>query len=92
MCAIAERAHSCIGSLYQFFPNKQSVAEALREEYTREVEQSWISLERRAADLTTEKLVCRLVNLQLDIVKTHPALLELLDVPPSSRTPARRVG
>jgi AcrR family transcriptional regulator len=91
MCAIAERANSCIGSLYQFFPNKESVAEALREQYTMEVEQSWISLERQAADLTTEKLACRLVNLQLEIVKTHPALLALLDVvPPTARTPARR--
>ena len=90
MCAIAERAHSCIGSLYQFFPNKQSVAEALREQYIKEVEQSWMSLERDAANLSTEKLVCRLVNLQLEIVKSHPALLALLDVPPTSRTPARR--
>lgn len=90
MCAIAERAHSCIGSLYQFFPNKRSVAEALRDEYIREVEQSWIALERQASTLSAEKLVCRLVNLQLAIVKSHPALLALLDVPPTSRTPARR--
>lgn len=85
MCAIAERAHSCIGSLYQFFPNKRSVAEALRAQYIEEIEQSWIALEGKAADLSAEKLVCRLVSLQLEIVKTHPALLALLDVPSAPR-------
>ena len=90
MCAIAERARSSIGSLYQFFPNKRSVAEALRCQYTQEIEQSWIALEQRAAALSTEKLVSRLVGLQLEIVKTHPALLALLDVPTTACTPARR--
>jgi AcrR family transcriptional regulator len=90
MSAIADRAHSCIGSLYQFFPNKRSVAEALRAQYAKEFEQSWAALERQAAALSTENLVTRLVSLQIEIVKCHPALLALLDVPPSSRTTARR--
>src|ERR1700722_19183245 len=89
MCAIAERAQSCIGSLYQFFPNKRSVAEALRTQYIEEIEQSWIALEREAADLSAEKLVRRLVDLQIAIVKSHPAVLALLDVPTTSRTPER---
>src|ERR1700722_19283192 len=89
MCAIAERAHSCIGSLYQFFPNKRSVAEALRSEYIKDVEESWIALERQAASLSTEKLVSQLVGLQIEIIRTHPALLALLDVPLASRKPAR---
>jgi AcrR family transcriptional regulator len=89
MCAIAERAHSCIGSLYQFFPNKRSVAEALRAQYIKEIEQSWIALERQAATLSAEKLISRLVSLQIQIVKSHPAVLALLDVPTTSRTPER---
>jgi AcrR family transcriptional regulator len=89
MCAIAERADSCIGSLYQFFPNKRSVAEALRTQYIKEIEQSWIALERQAAGLSAEKLVRRLVDLQIAIVKSHPAVLALLDVPTTSRTPER---
>jgi AcrR family transcriptional regulator len=89
MCAIAERADSCIGSLYQFFPNKRSVAEALRAQYIKEIEQSWIVLERQAAGLSAEKLVSRLVSLQIEIVESHPAVLALLDVPTTSRTPAR---
>lgn len=84
MSAIAERARSCIGSLYQFFPNKRSVAEALRDQYVKEIEQSWIALGRQAAALSAEDLTCRLVRLQIEIIKTHPALLALLDVPPAS--------
>jgi AcrR family transcriptional regulator len=90
MSAIAERAHSCIGSLYQFFPNKRSVAEALRAQYIKEIEQSWTALRGQARALSAEKLACRLVSLHIEIGKSHPALLALLDVPPTSHTPTRR--
>lgn len=85
MSAIAERANSSIGSLYQFFPNKRSVAEALRDEYVKEIEQSWVTLGRQAPALTAENLTCRLIGLQIEIIKSHPALLALLDVPSRSR-------
>ncbi|MFY9689013.1 MAG: TetR/AcrR family transcriptional regulator [Candidatus Acidiferrales bacterium] len=88
MSAIAERAHSCIGSLYQFFPNKRSVAEALRDEYVKEIEQTWLALGREAPSLTAENLTCRLIKLQVELIKSHPALLALLDVP--SRSHKRR--
>lgn len=90
MSAIAQRANSCIGSLYQFFLNKPSVAEAIRAQYLSEIEQSWAALARQAADLNTDVLACRLVSVQLEIVKSHPALLALLDVPPTSRSATRR--
>lgn len=86
MSAIARRARSSIGSLYQFFPNKKSVAEALRIQCIKQVEQLWLALAKEAPALSPEDLTCRLVALQLEIVKAHPALLSLLDVPPSSRT------
>jgi len=88
MSAIAERADSSIGSLYQFFPNKRSVAEALRDEYVKEIEQSWTALSHKASVLTAENLTCRLIKLQIEIIKSHPALLALLDVP--SRSHKRR--
>ncbi len=90
MSAIAERAGSCIGSLYQFFPNKRSVAEALRAEYVDDVEQSWAALAREAPALGAAPLASRLVSLQIQIVKSHPALLALLDVPPTPHTRSRR--
>jgi AcrR family transcriptional regulator len=90
MNAIADRAHSCIGSLYQFFPNKAALADAIRERYTHEIEQSWVALSREATALSTEKLARHLVTLHLEIVRTRPALLALLDVPPTPRTTTRR--
>src|ERR1700691_3357556 len=90
MNAIAERADSCIGSLYQFFPNKVALADAIRERYTNEIEQSWVALSREAATLSPEKLASRLVGLQIEIVRSRPALLALLDVPPTARTTTRR--
>ena len=90
MSAIAERAESCIGSLYQFFPNKESLADALCAEYLEAIKASWKTLGFEAATLSTTKLACRLVDLQIDIVTSHPALLALLDAPPTSCTPKRR--
>ncbi|MGH9734914.1 MAG: TetR/AcrR family transcriptional regulator [Candidatus Acidiferrales bacterium] len=88
--AIAERANSCIGSLYQFFPNKPSIAEAIRAQHIAEIEQSWIALGRRAAGLSAETLALELVKLQIEIVRNHPVLLALLDAPATVRTPTRR--
>ncbi|MGC1290515.1 MAG: hypothetical protein WA855_04470, partial [Candidatus Acidiferrales bacterium] len=45
-----------------------------------------IALGRQAAALNAEDLAHRLVSLQIEIVKNHPALLALLDVPPASHT------
>lgn len=90
MSVIAKRAHSSIGSLYQFFPNKRSVAEALRTQYIKEIEQYWLSLADQAGALTAEQLAYRLVTVQLDIVEKHPALLALLDVPVTTRTSKQR--
>jgi AcrR family transcriptional regulator len=90
MSAIAERASSSIGSLYQFFPNKQSVVEALRDQFIKDIAQSWIALESRAAGLSGEALASQLVGLQIKIVSDHPVMLALMDVPPTECTPARR--
>lgn len=90
MSAIAERADSCIGSLYQYFPNKLSVVEALRAQYVKDAGQSWAVLARRAATPSAENLACRLVSLHIEIEKSHPALLAFLDVPPTSRTRVHR--
>lgn len=88
MVAIAKRSGSSIGSLYQFFAHKPAVAEALRNHYIRNIEQSWITLAGQAAEMSAEDLTSRLVELQIEIMKNYPVLLALLDVPPASH--ARR--
>ncbi len=90
MCAIAQRAGSSIGSLYQFFPNKESVVDALRAQYVKEVERLWAALAAEAHNLTVEELVSRLVRSQVEFAERHPASLALFEAPPTANTPRRR--
>ena len=88
MSAIASRADASIGSLYQFFPNKPAITQALRSRYADDFEQLWAPLVDEARYLTTEGLVARLVNLTVGFVDRHPAFLALLDAPASTHAPA----
>lgn len=90
MSEFAKRANSSIGSLYQFFPNKESVAEALRAEYVKEIEQIWASLAAQARALPVGELVARLIREQILFAEKHPAFLALYDAPPTLNTPRRR--
>src|SRR5487761_60533 len=90
MAAIAERAGSSIGSLYQFFPNKESVVEALRAQYITGLEHLWAALAMKAKTLAVEDWVCELINSQIEFAEGHPAFLALLDAPPTAKTSERR--
>lgn len=90
MCAIAERAGSAIGSVYQFFPNKDAVAEALRARYVGEVEALWWELADHAQTLTAEVLVAELVKAEVDFAQRHRAFLALLDAPVTANSWKRR--
>src|SRR5258705_7758814 len=41
MTGIARRAATSVGSLYQYFPDKQTIAQALFEELGQEMEERW---------------------------------------------------
>jgi len=90
MSAIAKRAGAPIGSLYQFFPNKESLARALRTQYASDYEQAWAPLVIQASELTLKQLVERLVELMVEFVRSHPAFLPLSEAPPKTRIPAAR--
>src|ERR1700685_2295481 len=75
MCAIATRAGASIGSLYQFFPNKVAITQALRARYGDEFEQMWAPLTDEAKHLSLEQLVIRLVDSTVLFVERHPAFL-----------------
>jgi len=87
MSAIAERADAPIGSLYQFFPNKQAITQALRTEIGRDYEARLTALEGEAKRLSLDGLVPRLIDLSVDFVESHPAFLALLDAPSATRSP-----
>lgn len=90
MCAVAERAGSSIGSLYQFFPNKESVAEALRASYIGEVETLWAVLARKARTLEPRALAHEIVESEVGFARSHPAYLALLEAPPTVNSWRRR--
>lgn len=85
MSAIAERAGASIGSLYQFFPNKQAVVQALRVHYSKEYDDLCAGLSITSANL--EPFVRHLMDLTVSFFNTHRAFLPLLDAPGNTRTP-----
>lgn len=85
MSAIAARARAPIGSLYQFFPNKQSVARAIRTRQIENIEKLWVRLKPEAVEGGIRRFVDRFVELMLVFVDDHPAFLPLLDAPSSTR-------
>jgi AcrR family transcriptional regulator len=88
MSAIAGRAGAAIGSLYQFFPNKASITQALRTEYAKQFDSLYAPLAIQAKTLNRPALVSHLINLTVGFVDTHPALPALLDAPNSTRVTA----
>jgi AcrR family transcriptional regulator len=86
MCAIAERAGASIGSLYQFFPNKAAITQALRTEYAKQFDAMCAPLAEQAKTLDLKELAGRLIDLTTRFVDTHPAFLALLDAPRSTRS------
>lgn len=90
MCAIARRAGSSVGSLYQFFPNKGAVVEALRASYLEEYKEFWSDLRPEGPVLHVEQLVDRLLGFPIAFARKHPAFLPLLDLPPTAHSRRRR--
>jgi len=88
MSAIAERAGAAIGSLYQFFPSKACITQALRIEYAKRFDALYVPLTVRARTLNLERLVAHLIELTVRFVEAHPALPALLDAPRVTRAPA----
>lgn len=88
MSAIAERAGAAIGSLYQFFPNKPCLTQALRAEYAKRFDRMCAPLATRATTLNPRAIAGHLIDLAVNFAETHPALPALLDAPSSTRAPS----
>ena len=84
MSAIAARARASIGSLYQFFPNKVAIVQALRQRYCDEFAAMWAPLTIEARHLNWKELAIRLVDSTVSFAERHPAFLALLDAPAST--------
>jgi AcrR family transcriptional regulator len=77
MTEIAQRAGASIGSLYQFFPSKDVLAEALFSRYVEHVASLLEELGKRAPGLSPRRLADRLVDLMLDVRSDRDAAAAL---------------
>jgi AcrR family transcriptional regulator len=80
MTEIAARAEASIGSLYQFFPTKESVAEALITDHAQGLNERMERLVAQTPGWSTEELAARLVRTFADYRKQHPAFVALVEV------------
>jgi AcrR family transcriptional regulator len=91
MTAIAERSASGIGTLYHYFPDKQSIASALLNQYAREIEAHWKPLMEQAETLSHTEFAEMFLECITKFVRERPAYLKLLAAPIRfSRDPAAR--
>lgn len=81
MTAIAAAAGSSIGSLYQFFPTKEALAQELLRVQTDDLSADLAALESRAKDMTTQALGDALSTALVTFRAAHPSFAKLIETP-----------
>ena len=96
MTAIAEHSHASIGTLYDYFPDKQTLAQALAAQYAEEADGHWKRLLEGASTLKKAALADLFVEGALAFARERPAYLPLIGAPffysrsAAARRPLRR--
>jgi AcrR family transcriptional regulator len=83
MTEVAARAGASIGSLYQFFPTKEVLAQALLEEYAQSVYTELGKLAEQSVSWSTQELAERLCGFLVTFRKRHPAFVMLVETAPT---------
>src|ERR1700733_13291241 len=78
MTAVAERSGSSIGALYNYFPDKQSIAFTLLNQYSQELEAHWKPLTEQPKVLTHAEFGDRFIERITQLVQPRPAYVSLL--------------
>jgi AcrR family transcriptional regulator len=81
MTAVAERSGSSIGALYNYFPDKQSIAFTLLNQYSQELEAHGKPLMEQAETLTHAEFANLFIERITQFVQKRPAYLKLLAAP-----------
>jgi len=81
MTAVAERSGSSIGALYNYFPDKQSIAFTLVNQYSQELEAHWKPLMEQAETLSHADFANLFIERITQFVQERPAYLSLLAAP-----------
>ena len=88
-CAILQHAQGAsIGSLYQFFPNKEVVARTIKTQYCQELKELWANLVPVSAKTPTSRLIDQFLNVTIKAIAQHPAIIRLMDAPRSANPAA----
>ena len=91
MTAIAERSGSGTGTLYHYFPDKQSIAYALLNQYAQKLEAYWKPLMEQAETLSHTAFAETFLERVIEFLRERPAYLQILAAPIQfSRDPAAR--
>ena len=86
MTEVAARAGAAIGSLYQFFPTKEALAQALLEQYAQAVYAELGKLSEQSADWNTDELAAGLSTFLIAFRRRHPAFEILVESSPVPAT------
>lgn len=81
MTAIAEQSGSSIGALYNYFPDKQSIALTLMSQYAQELEAKWKPLMEQAKMLPPTEFADQFIEHITTFVQERPAYLRLHSSP-----------
>lgn len=81
MTEIAARSGASIGSVYQYFPNKEAITIALRKRYIADLEARWAALVSKAETLSAEMLGAEIADLYFGFANEKPAFFPLLSAP-----------
>jgi AcrR family transcriptional regulator len=81
MQAIADRCESSIGALYNYFPDKQSVAATLLSRYAEELQWRLQSLMEHSEKLSTAQFAGVFIDCIIQLAQDRPAYLNLHSAP-----------
>jgi AcrR family transcriptional regulator len=79
MTEIAGRSRTAIGSLYRFFPSKESLADALLFQYAQQALDGLAELGERSTDMTLDGLAGALVDFRLALQSQRSLAIALAD-------------
>lgn len=82
MTEVAARAGAAIGSLYQFFPSKEALANALLAQYAQAACTELANFSEPSQRWTDEEWAARLCAFLISFRKRHPAFLPLVESMP----------